>query len=697
MKKHIIILFSILTLVITAQAQWVNSGPEGGDLCKIKQNGNRLYLYGNRLYKSDNNGDTWEILNTPSVTFTDLLFPPGKIIAASTKGIFVSYNNGTDWVSHNTGISDSSNGVKCLGSFGSRIFAGTLSKAYYSDNEGISWSLSSPSSVGQCAGFAFINNIVLLATNTGIKRSTDNGLTYTSTSTGISGTNPNIISILVFNNEVYCRKYSAVQMNIYKSNDNGLNWQTAVGGLTGLITSVSELTSVNNNLFFATGAGTFELNSGTGNWISSTLSPIFPNKILHFNLSKYFVINNFSRLYSTIDVGLNWQNSDSNVNMKTISKFNTANNKLFGFNFFGELFVFNSTVNSWDYFSPYYYNFGGTITSITTANTYCIDYGAGNQYYLGTDGGVWSSNDNGITWLQHHAGLPITNSTFNYKTVNDLYINGNIIIAATSGGIYRSADQANSWTQVSSLSCNDINKYGSYLYATGNGVFRSNDNGLTWTAFAGATSGGPFSYITGSGGKIFTSTDINTTPGNTVYADTIATSFSSMTTNIGAAFGYGDYLFLGKFYINTSLSLTNLVDMTDNLPCYFASQALGCIETYLTRNTVYGDNLWLGTSGFSTWYRSLGDFGFPVGLKKSQTEKLEIKSYPNPANELIYFENLNTKDQIEIFNNLGQLQLITIIIDNKGIDISHLAKGFYIYAITDKQNGTRTTGKFIKE
>ncbi|MFN4811806.1 MAG: T9SS type A sorting domain-containing protein, partial [Bacteroidota bacterium] len=130
---------------------------------------------------------------------------------------------------------------------------------------------------------------------------------------------------------------------------------------------------------------------------------------------------------------------------------------------------------------------------------------------------------------------------------------------------------------------------------------------------------------------------------------------------------------------------------------YYASQALGCIETYLTQNTVFGDNLWLGTSGFSTWYRSLADFGFPVGLNNAQTEKLEIKPYPNPANEIIYFNNLTKADQIEIFNNLGQLQRTTLNVDNNGIDISNLAKGFYIYAITDQQHGTRTTGKFIKD
>jgi hypothetical protein len=288
-------------------------------------------------------------------------------------------------------------------------------------------------------------------------------------------------------------------------------------------------------------------------------------------------------------------------------------------------------------------------------------------------------------------------STFNYKEVKDLYINGNVIIAATRLGIYRSTDQANTWTQVSTLSTADLHPYGSYLYATGNGVYRSNDNGLTWTAFAGATSGGPFSYITGAGGKIFTSTDNNTTPGNTIYADTLATSFSSMTTNIGAAFGYGDYLFISKFYINTSLSLTNLVDMSDNLPCYFASQALGCIETYLTQCTVFGDNLWLGTSGFSTWYRSIGDFGFPVASTNVENENKEIKIYPNPTTNNFTIQNASSNSVVDIFNLQGSKVLNKkLTINSENISIEQFSNGIYFYQITNNNGSILGQGKLIK-
>jgi hypothetical protein len=692
MSKKYLLFIAVMFSMISVKAQWNNSGPDFGN-DKIEQNGNRLYIYNTRLYHSDDNGLTWQVENTPAVTFNDLIFLPNKIMAATNKGILISNDNGFNWLSSNNGISDSLNGLTEFGQYNNRIFVTASSNVFYSDNNGLSWNGSS-SNVGYAASICVINGIILVVKNGGVMRSMDNGLTYNFSNSGISGVNPIISKIFNYNNILFCQKSATSE--IYKSFDEGLTWQLSNTGLTGSIVSASVLTHVNNKLFFATSNGVFEYNNASGNWAISTLNTSsIPYRIIFYNQLKYFALNLEYNLLSTINNGNNWLNSANGLRMMGIGT-KTANNKLFGFTSIG-IYLFDETASTWSRFTTYNYDFGGTLLSSLNTQIFCISYGAGNKYYIGTNAGVWSSADNGFTWIQHHTGLPITNTPAGYKTVKDLYINGNAIIAATTSGIYRSTDQANTWTQVSTLACNDFQKYGSYLYATGNGVFRSNDNGLTWTAFAGATSGGPFLYITGAGGKIFTSPQASGPTSLTVYADTLASSFTTMTSNIGDAYGYGGFLFTRTSYLNTSLSLTSFTDMSDNLPCYFGSVALGCYEPYANANTVFGDNLWLGTSGFSTWYRSLADFGFPVGLNNAQTEKLEIKPYPNPANEIIYFNNLTKADQIEIFNNLGQLQRITLNVDNNGLDISNLAKGFYIYTITDEQHRTKSTGKFIKD
>jgi hypothetical protein len=693
MKKYLLLIALIAFSLNNSFAQWNNLGPElGGN--KMKQNGSRLYTFNSRLYFSDDNGSTWILQNTPAVDINDLLFQTGKIFAATEKGIFVSYNNGIDWLSRNTGIIDSTNGIRDIEQIGSRLIATSTASIYYSDNNGVNW-IASNISGANVRQIAIVNNTILINSFAGVYRSVDMGLTYNYSNTGINGTNPNIVNIYNLNNVIYCLKSNSIE--VYKSNDEGISWSLSNLGLTG---TSGNFTNVNSKLYLGNTNGIFEFNTTTNTWSISSLSQSIAGGIIHYNNGKYFALHtNNPHLVSTIDNGQTWQETDSGVLMAGIGKLmSTENNKLFGIS--SGLFLFDEVGNFWNRFSPYNYDFGGTLLSTLNTQIFCISYGAGNKYYIGTNGGVWSSNDNGVTWVQSHVGLPITNTPAGYKTVKDLYINGNAIIAATTAGIYRSTDQANTWTQVSSLACNDLQKYGSYLYATGNGVFRSIDNGLTWTAFAGATSGGPFDMIAGAGGKIFTIAN----QANMLYADTTATSFSNNGNDqIKFILGYENLLFYigtGGYinYYDVNLSVTSVIDASSNLPCYQPA-AGSCYEPYLSNGgiSVFGDNLWLGTSGFSTWYRSLADFGFPVGLNNAQTEKLEIKPYPNPANEIIYFNNLTKADQIEIFNNLGQLQRTILNIDNNGIDISNLAKGFYIYAITDEQHRTKSTGKFIKE
>lgn len=698
-KKYLLFLILFITTIIGSKAQWVNSGPEWSGSSKIKQDGNRLYLYGSRLYKSDNNGNTWDILNTPSVTFKDLIFLSNRIIAATDKGMFVSIDNGINWISHNTGITDSANGFTAFGQLGNRIFVTAPSNVFYSDNNGQSWTGSS-SSVGYGLSIGVTNGVIIVATNTGIKRSTDNGITYNTSNTGISGTNPVMISIYIFNNVIYCRKSSSVQINIYKSIDDGLNWQTSSTGINGAINSVSELMFTNSKLFFATAAGTFELNTGTGTWSASSLSSTIPYKILHYDAGKYFALNTVLDLYTTANNGISWSISQIDVFMQTINKLNTTiNNKLFGIGNTQGAYLFNSLSSNWSRFTAFQYDFGGTTATIASTKVNCIEYGAGNKYYIGTEGGVWSSIDSGATWLQHHTGLPITNTTFSYKTVNDLYINGNVIIAATSLGIYRSTDQANTWTQVSTLNTADLHKYGSYLYATGNGVYRSNDNGLTWTAFAGATSGGPFSYITGAGGKIFTSTDPANILSNMLYADTLATSFTQSNFQPFRIFGHGDWLFMSNQALNTALGISssNIIDISDNLPCYYNPFNMSCYEPYVQGNSVLGDNLWLGTSGFSTWYRSLGDFGFPVATTNIENENKEIKVYPNPTTNSFTIQNASSNSLVNIFNMQGaQVLNKKLTLNNENINLEQLSNGIYFYQITDNDGSILGKGKIIK-
>jgi hypothetical protein len=85
-----------------------------------------------------------------------------------------------------------------------------------------------------------------------------------------------------------------------------------------------------------------------------------------------------------------------------------------------------------------------------------------------------------------------------------------------------------------------------------------------------------------------------------------------------------------------------------------------------------------------------------LGNRSSLKDKT-IQIFPNPVNDKIYFANLTTNSIVSIYNSLGQMQETNSKLNNNGIDISNLAKGFYTYSITDHQQNIMAIGKFIKE
>lgn len=97
--------------------------------------------------------------------------------------------------------------------------------------------------------------------------------------------------------------------------------------------------------------------------------------------------------------------------------------------------------------------------------------------------GVFKSIDGGITWIQSNTGMG--NHKVGMMVIHPT--NRNIIIAATSGGIYKTTDAGANWNHVSTNNDNyrDIKYHPSntkYVYATANGDFyRSIDGGNSWT------------------------------------------------------------------------------------------------------------------------------------------------------------------------------------------------------------------------
>jgi photosystem II stability/assembly factor-like uncharacterized protein len=106
---------------------------------------------------------------------------------------------------------------------------------------------------------------------------------------------------------------------------------------------------------------------------------------------------------------------------------------------------------------------------------------AGTTAYAATSGGVYRSTDSGQTWSEAHEGIAT-------RYVAGVAVAGNAVYAATGGaGLYVSTDQAATWTRIDGppLGLDDVKVGGGVLSVLGNGTLvQSTDGGTNWTTTA---------------------------------------------------------------------------------------------------------------------------------------------------------------------------------------------------------------------
>ena len=215
------------------------------------------------------------------------------------------------------------------------------------------------------------------------------------------------------------------------------------------------------------------------------------------------------------------------------------------------------------------------------------DGDAGDSYSIG----VLKSTDGGLTW--NTTGLTWTVNQG--RTISRLIIdpsNPQVLLAASSAGVWRTANGGTSWTQTSTTAVNDIEfKPGASatVYATGTSFLKSTNNGVAFTTI---TSGLPASTAVDR-------MSVAVTAANSAYVYVLAGNASDAgfngvyrSTNDGAAF-------------TTMATTPNLMGWSntggDVGGQSWYDQGLAVSPTNATEVLVGGVNVWRSTNGGTSW------------------------------------------------------------------------------------------------
>lgn len=411
-----------------------------------------IYAAGASLYNTTNNGDTWNPVSVPGLVTGSI-----KSIAATTNTLFIADNDTVFYTTGNlapwTAATINTNApITSLQTFGNRVFLTTSDgRIYFSDNEGVNWTLLQNTNTNRLAEHAlFTNNKIFMTTSEGLFSSVNSGQNWIETNNGILSAR--VESSYADDSFVYV---GTKNQHLFRSNDNGQSWVRLRNGLATIESShISDIISYQNNLLIATDDGVYE-SSDDGNSWTKILDPGPGNTVATLATRDQIILAgvNGVGLYFSLDNGASWNLSNS-TGLGTNSDYESIviegatilisarNGKIFetidfGLNW-GEVSITNGFTLAYELIlndDKLYAatarglwvsdNFGASWNSFDDESIPLFDVEiVNNLVYAATDRGVFVASLDGSPWYELCEGM-------GKRIVNELSLNNDILFAGT--------------------------------------------------------------------------------------------------------------------------------------------------------------------------------------------------------------------------------------------------------------------------
>lgn len=316
--------------------------------------------------------------------------------------------------------------------------------------------------------FANSPSTVLVATYQGVYRSTDNGLHWDPTSSGLSSAHPLVTAATYYDNTFYV---GLVDGTIYSSTDEGLTWTFTYS--SGLGSSIDEIVGHNGTLLVAESSGLARSSDGgeTFEQVTGLLDSIYVMSLAASGNSLFAGTISNGMLRSD-DEGVTWEPV-----VLPVPEYATSFVQCMAANGANMLTApWGVICYSTDYGQTW--QLGGE--GIELAEPLCLAYD-GTNVICGSRDGVFWSDDLGASF--EHVMFEDGTWTEAYLAMDNIHLAGSL-----SKGIQRSVNAGATWAgsndDIPAWALEHLTSDGQYLYAGSwrNGAHRYDPGAQVWTA-----------------------------------------------------------------------------------------------------------------------------------------------------------------------------------------------------------------------
>lgn len=654
--KNLLTVFTAL-LLFSAQliSQWEQSsaGINGGQVFSLFVNdtviftGTYNYTAGvANVYFTTNFGDDWKYSDMQNIEVNCFTVKDNIIFAGTEyKGIYLSTNNGLNWVSSSL----NNQTIYGLAVAGGYVLAGGGGVFSSSDN-GTSWNL-----VNNTFGVRELKangNVLYAGGGDGV---------YVSHDYGVNWDHPLIINLPVeaisySGNIIFAGSYNG----IYRSTNSGLNWNFA--GVMGYM--IPSMIAKDNYVYTGTSGYGIYRSTNYGQLNSFDQTSLTNGSAYGFGIIGETVFAGFSGMgvFRSTNYGINWVKTEMH-NIQTLSLAKNGNNLFAGTNNYGIYYSSNNGTN-WFYNTMLY----------EEINTFL---NVGTDLYAGTSDGLYYTSNNGVNWTRKPGS---SSDVLSAANGNNLYI------ATLLNGIFCSSNNGNNWVNLgfADVKTSAILTKDNYVYA---------GCGLYPTGYSG------FVYSTNNGNSFH-----NSSLNHSVKSLLLADNYIYAGTDSAGIFRSGDNGITWSAQGINNTDINCIIDVNNYLVCgtgrgvYYSSNN-GNDWNYLNNGLdsqrvlslmISGNYLFAGTEANAVWKLDVSGI---IGITSiSGTIPIQYRlrqNYPNPFNPVttVVFDipaNSNYKRVLlEVYDVAGKL-IQTVFDENAApgiyevnVDLKNSASGIY--------------------